>query len=59
MGPSGAGKSTLLQICGLLDRADGLIKIDGQECSNMFDHSRTLIRRKKLWICISISPSSQ
>ena len=49
LGPSGSGKTTLLQIAGLLDQADtGSIFIDGQNCSELPDHKRTLLRREKI-----------
>ncbi|HPQ50695.1 MAG TPA: ABC transporter ATP-binding protein [Alphaproteobacteria bacterium] len=49
VGPSGAGKSTLLQMVGLLDKpTDGQVFIDGQNVSELNDHNRTLLRRKKL-----------
>jgi lipoprotein-releasing system ATP-binding protein len=49
LGPSGAGKSSLLHILGLLDRPNaGTIVLDGENCAEQSDTSRTLIRREKL-----------
>ncbi len=49
VGPSGSGKSTLLQVAGLLDNADsGKTIINGQDCSQISDSKRTLIRRDTL-----------
>lgn len=49
VGPSGAGKSTLLHIAGLLEQPQsGQIWIAGEECSNLGDTGRTLVRRRHL-----------
>jgi lipoprotein-releasing system ATP-binding protein len=49
VGPSGAGKSTLLHLAGLLERpSTGDIRIAGEECSNLSDERRTLLRRTTL-----------
>ena len=45
IGPSGSGKSSLLHAAGLLERPDqGRILIGGQDCTEMDDAKRTLIR---------------
>jgi lipoprotein-releasing system ATP-binding protein len=44
--PSGAGKSTLLHIAGLLDTPDeGLVRIGGQDMTQLNDRRRTAARR--------------
>lgn len=49
IGPSGCGKSTLLQIAGLLDKPTaGIIKIDGQDRTNLSDKLRTKTRLEKI-----------
>ena len=49
VGPSGAGKSTLLHLAGLLERPDGgSVRIAGEECGNLSDERRTLLRRSSL-----------
>ena len=49
IGPSGCGKSTLLHIIGLLERpSSGVLKIDGQDCSNLSDSEATQIRSLKI-----------
>jgi lipoprotein-releasing system ATP-binding protein len=49
VGPSGAGKSTLLHLAGLLERPDaGEVRIAGEECGNLSDERRTLLRRATL-----------
>jgi lipoprotein-releasing system ATP-binding protein len=49
VGPSGAGKSTLLHLAGLLERPSaGEIRIAGEECGNLSDERRTLLRRSTL-----------
>jgi lipoprotein-releasing system ATP-binding protein len=49
VGPSGAGKSTLLHLAGLLERPSaGEIRIAGEECGNLSDERRTLLRRATL-----------
>jgi lipoprotein-releasing system ATP-binding protein len=46
VGPSGAGKSTLLHLAGLLERPDGgAVLIGGEDCGNLSDERRTLLRR--------------
>ena len=48
VGPSGAGKSTLLHIAGLLERPDGgAVLIGGENCGNLPDERRTLLRRSE------------
>jgi ABC-type lipoprotein export system ATPase subunit len=45
-GASGCGKSTLLSVLGLLLRPSaGHVFIDGEDCSNMSDRDRSLVRR--------------
>jgi lipoprotein-releasing system ATP-binding protein len=49
VGPSGAGKSTLLHLAGLLERPSaGEIRIAGEECGDLSDERRTLLRRAAL-----------
>ena len=49
VGPSGAGKSTLLHVAGLLERPDGgQVIIGGEDCGNLSDERRTLLRRSQL-----------
>jgi lipoprotein-releasing system ATP-binding protein len=49
VGPSGAGKSTMLHLAGLLERPDdGLVLIEGRDCSNLADERRTMLRRRAL-----------
>jgi lipoprotein-releasing system ATP-binding protein len=49
VGPSGAGKSTLLHVAGLLERPDGgEVIIAGEDCGNLSDERRTLLRRSQL-----------
>jgi len=49
MGPSGCGKSTLLHLIGGLDRpTDGIVKIKGQDLSNLDDDSLTDLRREHI-----------
>jgi lipoprotein-releasing system ATP-binding protein len=49
VGPSGAGKSTLLHVAGLLERPDGgQVLISGEDCGNLPDERRTLLRRSEL-----------
>ena len=49
VGPSGAGKSTLLHVAGLLERPDGgQVLIGGEDCGNLSDERRTLMRRSEL-----------
>jgi lipoprotein-releasing system ATP-binding protein len=49
VGPSGAGKSTLLHIAGLLESPDqGEVWVAGQECGNLNDDRRTMLRRNAL-----------
>jgi lipoprotein-releasing system ATP-binding protein len=49
VGPSGAGKSTLLHLAGLLERPSaGEIRIAGEDCGNLSDERRTLLRRATL-----------
>jgi lipoprotein-releasing system ATP-binding protein len=49
VGPSGAGKSTLLHVAGLLERPDGgQVLIAGEDCGNLSDERRTLMRRAEL-----------
>lgn len=46
LGPSGSGKSTLLHIAGLLEHPDaGTVTINGEECGELGERSRTIIRR--------------
>jgi lipoprotein-releasing system ATP-binding protein len=46
VGPSGAGKSTLLHVAGLLERSDGgAVLIGGEDCGDLSDERRTLLRR--------------
>ena len=46
VGPSGAGKSSLLHIAGLLEMpTSGEIRIAGQNCTDLDDGARTMIRR--------------
>jgi putative ABC transport system ATP-binding protein len=48
-GPSGSGKSTLLQIIGLLDRpSQGMVRLDGEDISDLSDRDRTEIRLRTL-----------
>jgi lipoprotein-releasing system ATP-binding protein len=49
VGPSGAGKSTLLHVAGLLERPDaGIVIVAGEDCGNLSDERRTLLRRRAL-----------
>lgn len=49
VGPSGTGKSTLLHIAGLLERPDeGIVRLNGVDCSGMGDGERTALRRSDL-----------
>jgi lipoprotein-releasing system ATP-binding protein len=49
LGQSGSGKSTLLHIAGLLERPNsGAVVIDGQDCSDLAEGERTLVRRNEL-----------
>jgi len=49
VGPSGAGKSTLLHIAGLLETPTaGRVVINGRDCSQMDDASRTRVRRAEM-----------
>lgn len=49
VGPSGTGKSTLLHIAGLLEQpARGTVLLDGQDCTEMDDTTRTTIRQTRL-----------
>jgi lipoprotein-releasing system ATP-binding protein len=49
VGPSGAGKSTLLHVAGLLERPDGgQVLIGGEDCGDLSDERRTLMRRSEL-----------
>jgi lipoprotein-releasing system ATP-binding protein len=49
VGPSGAGKSTLLHVAGLLERPDGgVVLIAGEDCGNLSDDRRTLLRRSEI-----------
>ena len=46
LGPSGSGKSTLLHIAGLLEQPDGgSVTIKGENCADLSERERTLIRR--------------
>ncbi|NEX94509.1 ABC transporter ATP-binding protein [Caulobacter sp. 17J65-9] len=45
IGPSGSGKSSLLHAAGLLEHPDeGVITIDGQNCSDLSERQRTRLR---------------
>lgn len=49
VGPSGSGKSTLLHTAGLLEKAeDGVVLLEGEDCTRMSDNGRTRLRRDKL-----------
>lgn len=49
MGPSGAGKSTLLTIIGALQSAtSGMVKIDGQDITQLKEKDRSRLRLNKL-----------
>src|SRR6201981_783494 len=49
VGPSGAGKSTLLHVAGLLELPDGAaVLIGGEDCGNLSDERRTLLRRSEI-----------
>ncbi|MBL6966158.1 MAG: ABC transporter ATP-binding protein [Anaerolineales bacterium] len=49
MGPSGCGKSTLLHLVGGLDRpSEGVVKIEGQDLSNLNDDDLTDLRREHI-----------
>jgi lipoprotein-releasing system ATP-binding protein len=49
VGPSGSGKSTLLHTAGLLERPEGGdVLLDGVDCLELNENSRTAIRRKKI-----------
>jgi putative ABC transport system ATP-binding protein len=49
MGPSGCGKSTLLHLIGGLDRpTEGIVKIEGQDLSELDDDSLTDLRRQRI-----------
>ncbi len=51
VGPSGSGKSTFLQIAGLLEKPDeGEIIINGINCSNADDKTRTNIRKNEIGV---------
>ncbi len=45
IGPSGSGKSSLLHSAGLLERPDnGLVALEGRDCSKLSERARTRIR---------------
>jgi lipoprotein-releasing system ATP-binding protein len=49
VGPSGAGKSTLLHLAGLLERPNGgTVLIGGEDCGDLSDERRTLLRRSDI-----------
>jgi putative ABC transport system ATP-binding protein len=49
VGPSGSGKTTMLQLMGCLDKpSSGLIKIDGQDVSNLNANQRADLRRERI-----------
>jgi lipoprotein-releasing system ATP-binding protein len=49
VGPSGAGKSTLLHLAGLLERPNGgTVLIGGEDCSDLSDERRTLLRLRDI-----------
>ncbi len=49
VGPSGAGKSTLLHLAGLLEQPDdGVVFLNGIDCSRMSDLERTAARRSSI-----------
>ncbi len=48
-GPSGSGKTTLLTLVGLLDPIQsGRLFLAGEDCTNLGQHERTLMRRTEL-----------
>tara|TARA_E500000081_G_C6115292_1_gene344831 strand:+ start:1142 stop:1822 length:681 start_codon:yes stop_codon:yes gene_type:complete len=48
-GPSGSGKTTLLTLVGLLDPLQsGQLMLAGEDCTNLSQHERTLMRRTHL-----------
>ena len=49
VGPSGSGKSTLLHLAGLLEPPDaGHVFLEGEDCHQISDRERTVLRRQKL-----------
>ena len=54
MGASGSGKSTLLNLLGCLDRpTSGVIKLDGEDVSQLSDDQLSEIRAKKIGFIFS------
>ena len=49
VGPSGSGKTTLLQLIGCLDKpSSGVVKIDGQDVTNLNANQRADLRRERI-----------